>query len=68
LVSNSDGQSNALSWQWLRNIPTTPFPVHPFGVPALIGDAVRGRFELVLAEAMDRLSRDQEDMPAPTSA
>ncbi|WP_163268689.1 recombinase family protein [Chelativorans alearense] len=32
------------------------------GVQALISDATRGRFDLVLAEAMDRLSRDQEDI------
>ncbi|MDW9658511.1 recombinase family protein [Sinorhizobium meliloti] len=32
------------------------------GIQALISDATRGRFRLVLAEAMDRLSRDQEDI------
>ena len=32
------------------------------GVQALIADAARGRFDIVLAEAMDRLSRDQEDI------
>ncbi|WGJ16541.1 recombinase family protein [Methylocapsa sp. D3K7] len=32
------------------------------GVQALIADALAGRFQLVLAEAMDRLSRDQEDI------
>ena len=32
------------------------------GVQALIADALQGRFEIVLAEAMDRLSRDQEDI------
>jgi site-specific DNA recombinase len=32
------------------------------GVQALITDALRGRFQAVLAEAMDRLSRDQEDI------
>ena len=32
------------------------------GIQALISDATRGRFGLVLAEAMDRLSRDQEDI------
>lgn len=32
------------------------------GVQALIADAHRGRFQLVLAEALDRLSRDQEDI------
>ena len=32
------------------------------GVQALIADALAGRFNLVLAEAMDRLSRDQEDI------
>ncbi|WMT76430.1 recombinase family protein [Bradyrhizobium sp. Ash2021] len=32
------------------------------GVQALITDALRGRFQVVLAEAMDRLSRDQEDI------
>ena len=32
------------------------------GVQQLIADAMRGRFEIVLSEAMDRLSRDQEDI------
>ncbi|PWK61250.1 DNA invertase Pin-like site-specific DNA recombinase [Aminobacter sp. AP02] len=32
------------------------------GVQALIADGLRGRFQIVLAEAMDRLSRDQEDI------
>ncbi len=32
------------------------------GIQALISDASRGRFNLILAEAMDRLSRDQEDI------
>lgn len=32
------------------------------GVQALIADALQGRFNIVLAEAMDRLSRDQEDI------
>ncbi|GGB09893.1 resolvase [Brucella endophytica] len=32
------------------------------GIQALISDAGRGRFDLILAEAMDRLSRDQEDI------
>ena len=32
------------------------------GIQALIADAGRGRFDLILAEAMDRLSRDQEDI------
>jgi site-specific DNA recombinase len=32
------------------------------GIQAMIADALRGRFQLVLAEAMDRLSRDQEDI------
>ena len=32
------------------------------GIQALIEDAHRGRFALVLSEAMDRLSRDQEDI------
>ena len=32
------------------------------GMQSLIGDALRGRFDIVLAEAMDRLSRDQEDI------
>ena len=31
------------------------------GIQELIQDAGRGRFEIVPAEAMDRLSRDQED-------
>jgi site-specific DNA recombinase len=32
------------------------------GIQELIQDAMRGRFAVVLAEAMDRLSRDQEDI------
>jgi site-specific DNA recombinase len=32
------------------------------GIQELIQDATRGRFAVVLAEAMDRLSRDQEDI------
>ena len=32
------------------------------GIQELIQDASRGRFGIVLAEAMDRLSRDQEDI------
>ena len=32
------------------------------GIQELIGDATRGKFAIVLAEAMDRLSRDQEDI------
>lgn len=32
------------------------------GIQALIKDALGGRFEFVLAEALDRLSRDQEDI------
>ncbi|KTT73842.1 recombinase family protein [Sphingomonas sanguinis] len=32
------------------------------GIQALIADATRGRFQIVLAEAMDRLSRDQQDI------
>ncbi|GGZ32152.1 recombinase family protein [Asticcacaulis endophyticus] len=32
------------------------------GIQALITDAMAGRFQIVLSEAMDRLSRDQEDI------
>ena len=32
------------------------------GIQELIQDAGRDRFDIVLAEAMDRLSRDQEDI------
>jgi site-specific DNA recombinase len=32
------------------------------GIQALLADALRGRFEMVLAEALDRISRDQEDV------
>lgn len=32
------------------------------GIQALISDATLGRFDLILAEAMDRLSRDHEDI------
>src|SRR5260370_8183984 len=33
------------------------------GIQELIQDATRGRFAIVLAEAMDRPSRDQDDIP-----
>lgn len=32
------------------------------GILALMSDAGRGRFDVICAEAMDRLSRDQEDI------
>jgi DNA invertase Pin-like site-specific DNA recombinase len=32
------------------------------GIQALLGDALRGRFDVLLAEALDRISRDQEDV------
>ncbi len=32
------------------------------GIQALVENVLRGRFQLVLAEALDRLSRDQEDI------
>jgi len=32
------------------------------GLQALLADAVRGRFELILTESLDRLSRDQENI------
>lgn len=32
------------------------------GVQALIADALAGKFDIVLAEALDRISRDQEDI------
>ena len=32
------------------------------GIQALLADALRGLFEVVLAEALDRISRDQEDV------
>lgn len=32
------------------------------GIQALMSDATRGRFDIVLAEALDRISRDQEDV------
>ena len=32
------------------------------GIQAMMSDAGRGRFDLICAEAMDRLSRDQEDI------
>ena len=32
------------------------------GVRGLLADALRGRFDVVLAEALDRISRDQEDV------
>ena len=32
------------------------------GIQALLGDALRDRFDVVLAEALDRISRDQEDV------
>jgi site-specific DNA recombinase len=32
------------------------------GIQALLADPLRGRFEVVFAEALDRISRDQEDV------
>ena len=32
------------------------------GVQELISDALKGRFDVILAESLDRLSRDQEDI------
>ncbi|VDS10511.1 Recombinase [Paracoccus haematequi] len=32
------------------------------GIQALMADAMAGRFDVILSEAMDRLSRDQEDI------
>ncbi|WP_216333496.1 recombinase family protein [Rhizobium sp. X9] len=32
------------------------------GIQALIMDSARGRFDLIMAEALDRISRDQEDI------
>jgi DNA invertase Pin-like site-specific DNA recombinase len=32
------------------------------GIQELLADALRGRFQVVLAEALDRISRDQEDV------
>lgn len=32
------------------------------GIQTLVNDALRGRFQFVVAEALDRLSRDQEDI------
>jgi site-specific DNA recombinase len=32
------------------------------GIQALLTDALRGKFEVVLSEALDRISRDQEDV------
>jgi len=34
------------------------------GLQALMNDATRGRFDVVFAEALDRISRDQEDIAA----
>ncbi|MEO0995242.1 MAG: recombinase family protein [Pseudomonadota bacterium] len=32
------------------------------GIQALMADAAAGKFEVLIAEALDRLSRDQEDI------
>lgn len=32
------------------------------GIQALMADALRGKFEAVIAEALDRISRDQKDV------
>ena len=45
-------------------IPTGQFPGRQCCAPGLqdlLADAARGRFEVILAEGLDRLSRDQED-------
>jgi DNA invertase Pin-like site-specific DNA recombinase len=38
------------------------------GIQALLQDAYAGQFEIIMAESIDRLSRDQEISPAFTSA
>ncbi len=37
------------------------------GIQALLEDARRGLFEILVAEALDRVSRDQADVAAPSS-
>jgi DNA invertase Pin-like site-specific DNA recombinase len=32
------------------------------GIQSLLADAAKGKFDLVYAEALDRISRDQEDV------
>jgi len=52
---------NARAGRSSRNIPIAisgASLLQP-GIQALIADARQGRFQVVLAEAMDRLSRDQ---------
>src|SRR5690606_41803298 len=34
------------------------------GIQSLLADAQMGRFDIVLSEALDRISRDQEDVAA----
>lgn len=38
------------------------------GIKSLLADAQGGRFDVVMAEALDRLSRDQEDITPCSSA
>jgi len=47
-----------------RNTPTTRYPGATLlrsGFQALMRDALSRRFDVVLAESLDRFSRDQED-------
>jgi len=50
---------------------TPPFPapaqiLRP-GIQSLLQDAQRGKFEIVLAEALDRVSREQADVASCSS-
>ena len=55
-------------WRVVENhsdaaIPGASMILRP-GIKTLLADAQDGRFDVVLAEALDRLSRDQEDIAA----
>src|SRR6516225_5339140 len=50
--------------RWFRSTRIAPFPGanRVPGILSLMADAAKGKFDLVYAEALDRMSRDQEDV------
>lgn len=54
-------------WSVVETYSTGPFfgaSMVRAGIQALLADAQAGRFDIMLSEALDRISRDQEDVAA----
>ena len=50
------------SWKPIPTAPISGASLIRSGIQTLLADAQAGRFDMVLSEALDRLSRDQEDV------